>query len=96
MAPPGVINFDNILLFTSGLQKSSVSFIPLQLIFISWGRRFSLFSPKKSQILIETQESDSLLSVKVGVAPLRLNSIRLAEGIGFHYRIDPSVDTTFI
>ena len=71
--------------------------VPCRLFPSNWfsslgGRRFSLFSPKKSQILIETQESDSLLSVKVGVAPLRLNSIRLAEGIGFHYRIDPSVD----
>ena len=51
MAPPGVINFDNILLFTSGLQKSSVSFIPLQLIFISRGASFfTVFSEKKSNI----------------------------------------------
>ena len=32
------------------------------------------------------------IECQVGVAPLCLNSIRLAEGIGFHYRIDPSVD----
>ena len=48
MAPPGVINFDNILLFTSGLQKSSVSFFPPPIDFhLSRASFFTVFSEKK-------------------------------------------------